>query len=463
MPCSLVKVVSFQEIEPRLAQLNPTLLDALGKIVADSKKRGTPLKLYIARYPYGAAIVDRGQFETPCDDSTCATCTDLKAQCSYSHIPLGVILQKSIEVFVDATSRGHYEVSPDGGGTVPLRVLGEGDLFGVFETLHSLLRENEARPPWSVSSGARSIWIIAPVGDRRITDVFGSRHKSHVDWMRGQSHWRLVQQTMKSEEWHSEVLFIGQGFVERVQAHQPGTDKLFELILTTGWRQSAALRHSSTIEGSLRQRYLDRYGRNNNSDFGDMYLFATACHLLAVSRGDAPAFEPAAAGRQEQGPFVAFEKDLHEVLKTIRKEQPAAPSRNGGNGRAEAHYPVVLQPNHLSADGDRGFYSFRCPSLPGLKLPRVTSYAELPSPVKTTLEDLVTENNNAIDLKQTLYFTQAGHYDINRPDSRFQWQEFLGHVREAQDLYKRQRLYIDSPFLVSGIRVVRGGPARAKP
>jgi len=101
--------------------------------------------------------------------------------------------------------------------------------------------------------------------------------------------------------------------------------------------------------------------------------------------------------------------------------------------------------------------------MPGLKLPRVTNYAELASPVKKTLEELASEDTNAIDLKQTSYFTKAGRFDLNKPESGFRWEEFLNQVRETRELYKRERLFVDSPFLVSGIRIVRGEPMRARP
>jgi len=126
--------------------------------------------------------VNRGTFETPCADPACATCSALRADCSYSHIPLAVVLGRSVEVFLDAPTS--MDAAGDAAGAVPLRVLSEGDLFGVFETLHSLLGEGEARPPWSVSSGSRSIWIIAPLGDRRITEALTARCGCHVDWSR---------------------------------------------------------------------------------------------------------------------------------------------------------------------------------------------------------------------------------------------------------------------------------------
>lgn len=454
MNCPHVKVVSLGDVASRLHALSPALADALARVVAERPKKGeAPLTLYTAAYPYGAAIVDRGHFMPPCG-TTCAGCAALLAGCSYSHIPLGLVLTNSVEVFIDSPAVPGATPGPDEQTSVPLRVLNEGNLFGVFETLQGLLQEVETRPPWSVSSGARSVWVVAPLKDKRIPEILAGRRGPHFDWLRTQSHWRLVQQCMREEDWHSEVLFIGASVLDRVRAHRPGTEKLFELILSTAWRQSAALRNSATIEASLRQQYLDGPASAVASIVGDMYLCATVCHLFAISRGDAPAFEPASRAKHVLGPFVGFERELHHALKTIKRDQHN--ESTGGNGRSKAHYPVVLQPTHLNSPGDRGYYSFRCPSLPGLRLPRIPNFAEVAFPVKKAVDGLAKASSNAIDLARTSYFTQSGRFDLNRPGSDFQWQEFLAHVSSDGQLYERERLFVDSPFLVSGARIVRG-------
>jgi hypothetical protein len=367
-----------------------------------------------------------------------------------------------VEVFLETTlGQSADVVTSDGGSTVPLRVLGPGELFGVFETLHHLLREDDSRPQWSVAAGTRSVWIIAPLKDKRISEVLSAQTDHDIDWARGDSHWRLIEQTTtRSDAWNTEILFLSKGLVERVEAHQPGTEQLFELILATGWRQSAALRRATTIDAALRQRYLDGPSQAVSSEFGEMYMFATVSHLFSISRGDAPAYEPAGGARQVHGPFVDFERQLHEALRSIKREGTTQSRGAGRDGRSEAHFPVVLQPVHLSAPNDRGFYSFRCPSLPGLRLPKIANYAELAAPVKQTVGALATfGGDNAVDLIASAYFTQAGRFDLRKPSSGFRWEEFLSHVRDAKDLYRPERLYLDSPFLVSLMRLVRSSAA----
>jgi len=450
MTCSGVVLTSFPEIRDRLTAAHPSLVEALGAIVEQKQKRGSPpLTLHLARYPYGASIVDRGTFLTPCQDPGCDGCRMLREDCSYSHIPLGAIVSRSVEVSLDAERRALNGATVPSTTPIPLRILETGNLFGVFETLQTILREGDAKPPWSVSAGSRSIWTVAPLGDRRIADCIEKECSSSVEWTSDTPHWLLVQQATVKENWHVEVLFLGKAFVDKVQNREPGTDKLFELVLATGWRQSAALRSFGTIESRLRQQYLSGPAQTITSELGDIYLFATICHLFAISRGDAPAFEPAASAPQSHGPFAAFEQTLYRVLKTIKGQRSAT------NGRADIAYPVVLQPVHLQNSGQYGFYSFRCPTLPGLALPRVKNFSDLVTPIRRSLQMLVRDAGSAIDLQRTTYFTQSGKFALTAPDTGLKWEDFLKHLQDDKDLFRKERLYTDSPFLISGVRLVR--------
>ena len=65
-----------------------------------------------------------------------------------------IILDKYFEVF--ATSNGRV---------IPLNVAKPGDMLGLFETIDSLYNLTFS-PPWSVSSGARSIFLLPKITDQ---------------------------------------------------------------------------------------------------------------------------------------------------------------------------------------------------------------------------------------------------------------------------------------------------------
>jgi hypothetical protein len=459
MGCGRVRTISFETIQPKLAVHHPRLATALSDILSAVKK-GTPPVLYSARYRYGQLIVNRGLFAPPCSSTTCTECRALKENCGFGHIPLAVILNNSVEVFVEhesAGQQGRAESNDATVRTVPLRMLSDGDMFGTFETLDALMGQRDGIPPWSVAAGARSIWVLSPLGDRRLSETLAEGAGCDIDWNRGDSHWRLVQQVAHRENWEVELLFIGKGFLERVAARSPGSQNLFSLILETGWEQSRSLRNGTTFEASLRRWYLDGPAQSVASEFGEMYLYATVCHIFSISRGDLPAYRPAGSARRQYGPFMQFERQLHEALKVIKKDTG---SKDTERKQAVAHYPVVVQPEHVEP-GSAGFYSFRCPSLPGLRLPKVSNYAELPLPIKRTLDAASGYESHELDHAAVTYFAQAGRYDMHKPTSRFRWQEFLAHVEPDSELFRPDRLYYDSPFLVAGLRLVRRAGANA--
>jgi hypothetical protein len=449
--CSSIRSLSATDLIPQVRQHNPRLADALAAITIPTPKGKKRLpehagwRCFVATYPYGATIVKRGQFQTPCAVADCADCAALARDCEYSPIPLGLLLSNSIEVHLEPKeaekSAGAREEADR--YTVPQRMLSVGETFGVFETLQAILGEAESRAPWSVSAGARSVWVLAPLGDQRMPQELGEIVNEDIDWTWSQMHWSLIAQAMRRSDWNVEIAFLPRQIVELLTKDDVSTKLLFEFLLETGWQQSAALRRMATIESGLRQTFLDQSAKRPSCDFEELYLFATICHLLAIGRGDAPAFEPAGAAKTEYGPFTGFEKQLHAALKGIRRKK-------------EAHYPVVLQPVHLNAKGDRGLYSFRCPSLPGLKRPEVDSYAELSPLVKKAMELMAADANHGVDLRASLCFTQTGKYDLKDDRSLVGWKTLLGHVRSSSDLFKKERLYFESSFLKGGLQIVRG-------
>lgn len=451
MGCPSIRSLSSAELISQIRPHNARLADALAAVTIPppkGKKRPAETvgwRSFVATYSYGSTIVERGQFCTPCGNAECADCAALASDCEYSRIPLGILLSNSIEVHLepDKPEKGAGASEEAELYTVPQRMLSVGEPFGVFETLQVILGEPEARAPWSVSAGARSVWVLAPLGDQRMPQVLGEIVNEEIEWNWFHMHWSLIAQAMRRSDWGVQIAFLPRQIVDLLTSDDASTKLLFEFLLETGWQQSAALRRMATIESGLRQKFLDHPAKSVSCDFDELYLFATICHLLAIGRGDAPAFEPAGAARAEYGPFKAFEAQLHAALKIIRRKK-------------EAHYPVVLQPVHLNAKGDRGLYSFRCPSLPGLKRPEVDSFAELSPLVKRAMELMPADTRHGVDLRASVCFTQTGKHDLKDDQSPIGWKTLLGHVQSSSDLFRKERLYFESSFLKGGLRIVRG-------
>src|SRR5215204_5555246 len=129
-----VKRVLWTEIRPALLEQGaaPTLVRAVDHLLATAM-RDEPLSVFVARYPYGELIVDRGEFRPPCarghgqGQTSCAACRELLKEVQYSAIPLSLPMDKPVEVFLD------LKWDPKEPRMAPLRLIRPGEPFGVFE------------------------------------------------------------------------------------------------------------------------------------------------------------------------------------------------------------------------------------------------------------------------------------------------------------------------------------------
>lgn len=438
MPCSATKALMFSQVERFLGPISPKILEALKRVCGDELAK-TPL-FYSAEYRYGDLIVREGKFVPPCGTHcSCAECKELVQSASYSHIPLAVITANSVEVFAGETRASKQ------GKTVPLRILAAGEMFGAFETLDYLLGVKQAPPQYSVSSGARSVWIIAPLGDVRLPKHLKEEAGTDVDWEPTEAHWSLVQTaTKQAAKWKTSVIVFSETFVRLLKENDLSGSAFRQLLLETGWQQSSSLRHTAAKNAYLRTWFLEGPAKTIPTPLGELYQFATICHLLSIAEGDYPAYQPIGISEQALGPFETFEPLLEKALSALKLKVP----------QAQHYYPVVLQPGHLSAQHSVGYYSFRCPSLLGPTALEVTNFSDTVGPIARTIQSLCeSKTGHAIDLDKTLFYAQAGRFDLKRPDSKLPWKELYSHVNHGFQP-SRKNVYTDSPFLVAGVRLV---------
>jgi hypothetical protein len=419
-----------------LKPTSPDLVEAIRQVCLDEEPT-TPL-FYLVEYSYADLLVKEGKFISPCGAYTsCSECRELIQQSSYSHIPLAVIRNSPVEVFDGDTKPSKQ------GRTVPLRILDPGEMFGVWETLDYLIGAKYPAPHYSLSAGARSVWILAPLGDVRLPRLLNEVAGSDVDWERNESHWSLIQSaTKKASQWKLSIIVFAEAFIRLLKDKRDSESTFRRIVLEAGWKQSSALRHTAVKNAQLRAWFLGGPAKSIPLPFGELYQFATICHLLSIAEGDYPAYQSIGISKQELGPFETFERLLDEALAALKVKAPSAPR----------YYPVIMQPGHLTKQHSTGYYSFRCPSLLGADVPEIANFSDTPGPISKTIQSLYeSKSGYSIDLEKTCFYSQAGRFDLKRPDSRLPWRELHKHVPEKS----RKNLYTDSPFMVAGVRLVR--------
>lgn len=278
------QLVTWQDVRERVKAINPELFDIIEQINPDSS-----LPLVLARYPYSSSIVHKGQMTlydpkqpnksvAPHEHSDPKIANGL----NYTPIPLGLLLNKSCEVFVNACGR-----------TVPLNLLYPGEIFGVYEVLDLL---NGCLHPsmCSLSAGARSAFMLPKItdtnGNRRIKKEFGINHPIPKNL---NEHWltfsNIVNQHPFQDYWSCEILYFCAPWYE----HEP-TDmawlKFRCYLYKHGWQQSSYARREETCGMILQALVMQAMQQRIRPK---LHVLDHVKQLVAISTSTVPGFVPA--------------------------------------------------------------------------------------------------------------------------------------------------------------------------
>lgn len=277
-----VEEVKWSEVKDEVYKVNPELAEK-----CDNVNQCGKYSLFKIKYPYGAYIVNRGEFHLPTKDGKLIPINDsripefLKKKLRYSHIPLSLIINSLSEVFVQIQNR---IVSPN--------VLLTGELFGLFELMHMLNQTSSLDMPiWNVSAGARSTVMIPSISDtvghNRIKKKLG------VDIYAPYSlsdHWQTfvdINKYSHNSNWNNSILvFSNEWFL---QPNDLGYSGFYNYLVNQCWKQFQLL-EDFTDFSLLWSFFIHAINLRNLKPRS--YLIDTVRHLILISKGSAIAFKP---------------------------------------------------------------------------------------------------------------------------------------------------------------------------
>lgn len=358
MSSHTIERLTWESAHNRVETVNPKLAELLTR-----KSRRLTKKqkcLFSARYPYGSMLVRKGHFCLPDSTPHDATRAECESSVGYSRIPLALVINNCVEVYVE---RHFNPLNLEAGEhrstiVVPLRILKKGELFGVFEVVDVLtFPPPSPSVPWEVSSGARTVHLLAPFADEKKIDAINvelgtSLSKNDIK----EDSWRLLRSVASrtSPQWHAEVLLFPKQWI---MGDDVDSRCFREHLYRLAWEQSINLRDAGVAESQVSEVILSL--RNTIRNLGQIALLhipPNLRHLVAIGMGTAIAFEPLAPHlklkRYELGPFG----ECQEFLLNHKYK---------GETKSFQSCPVILQPCHLRNSGDVGYYSISRPSLFG--------------------------------------------------------------------------------------------------
>lgn len=323
------RLISWTDIGKDVEKVNSDLATAITQSLSSQTQR--PMFLLLT-YPYGADIVSNNKF---CLPPGVGQLRDFAKNFAPAGVPLAVVLDKAVEIYTAGRN----------GLTHAMRVLYPGELFGAFEAADWLFDRTEPSvSTYSVSSGLRSVWIVAPL--RRLKRALGL---NQIETSFGMV--RSLLSSGESQDWTCRILCLP---VSVFRTNGP----LRDYVLRTAWIQSTVHRQQFGLDERIVQLGPKLEGKSYKTEFYWFAYVEVIKHIASIVRGLAAAYrawdEPPDIG----GPF---EKVKQEISKRAEKEK----IRNFPT-------PHILRPVQLRRAGDYGFYSFSedVPGLPlGVRLP----------------------------------------------------------------------------------------------
>jgi len=282
-PACILKEGTWLDFREKVKKVEPELFKIIEKISPDNK-----YKLIQADYLFGESITDLGTICVPNQNGRLVRLDDLsvssklKDQLGYCPTPLILQLENASEVFVDAEGR-----------IIPLNVFHEGDLYGLYEILVPFTG-CLAIPCWSITSGARSVFMASKVSDaighKKLKKEYGltiESPKSLAD------QWHVIKELAncikKENPWKTKVLIFTKKWFEDKKDNIHWL-QFQNYLMKKAWWQSRSNR--ADIEYSITWERLAKEVKTKKLR-PNSYIVDTVKHLMLLTTGMRPGFRPA--------------------------------------------------------------------------------------------------------------------------------------------------------------------------
>jgi hypothetical protein len=182
---------------------------------------------------------------------------------------------------------------------------------------------------------------------------------------------------------------------------------------------------------------------------GELFQYATVKHLLAMAEGLASVYRVSDGGETDAGPFRQFSSYLRSALERMHL----------------AYQPVIMQPGQLEKDGAVGYYSLRCPSLPGPKPPKhKDSFADIASSYRHVLKEIEGTLDRPLSDEHLTFYVKPTTDKTNMPTGVLSSADLpMADFFPGQKTKQIDSIFLSSPFLLAVARVVKPNRGAQRP
>lgn len=413
---SYMQEFTWKQIRADVKNVNPELANVIDEI--DPGKEYTIFKL---TYPYGAEILQKGNLFLPNKNGDLIPIQEhdsyIKDKLGYNLFsnPVGMVTKGSAELFLELDDRlvQFYGIVPSG------------KIFGLWRILSSPPHHHPSFL-WSLSSGARSVFMLP-----RVTDSGGyARLRKHflidVDKPKDAlGHWEIFRRIANSSKnkdlWNMEILFFSKKWFEDMDKKKMQPFALY--IYKTGWKGSEFWRNKFFLDILLSM--LQKQEKLKPT----IHIVNTVKYLVTMACGSVSGFAPAI-----DNSFAPIER-IQEAFLDVYKLQDYA--------------PIIMQPYFFDMYNPNArpvYYSLRFPTSIEFSLKsseKTTVITELFS-VKSLLSRYLYEiSRNYFNLKDTVFYDiiQKAKYDFFHIDT----EKYQG-IKENKEIPKEDESFMNKKF-----------------
>ncbi len=390
--------VYWEDIRDRVAKVEPDVVPIIDELSPDQS-----YPLYITYYPYGTLIGDTKHLFLPNTEgelhclSDSSTAKDVQNDLVYGKdsSPLGMVLDKNVEVFIDLKSENI---------TMPWLIYKPGTFFPFGRILN--IKNNRIYAPNGIltaTAGARSVFMLPNIGCR--THHANLQRDFNIKSPAPQSlyeHWHLFKELINSKavvsDWKACILYFSEKWV--TQLHNDNAWLRFKTYLhELAWQDCAYHRNRFYYDITFAVIQNKRNLRPNP------YLADTARHLFTIALGDAISYTP--AENSDALPMDILQQAFVESY-GLKK-----------------YYPSIMQPTKFNFEKDQHpvYYSLQhpCNDIFSPKSRKVSSTLfdihELEHIMRIFIDELGKEGSMCSDttLNQIIHTIEFNYYH-NKPD-----------------------------------------------
>lgn len=295
-----VEQLTWDEIKKPLEKINRELTSVINQLSPNKK-----LKLYRFRYPYMTKISDRNGLNVPTKNGGVINLShqsipaEIRNDLSYSSLPLGLILNNSVEVYGEI-----------GKNITTLGVFKAGVPLGLLEVLEPK-KSFCIRNVWDISAGLRSAFMLPSIGDntshnRLMSSVncFAAKPPSTFNHSELFSH---IVHNNPNETWYVDILFFSKAWFENNKKNSKDYHWLkFYYFLHQYLFQYTGIPRNGLTFDFVWHTFANLLTEIHNKP--DPYVLDTVKHLIKLSIGELPGFGPST---DDQGGPFSLVKDAY--------------------------------------------------------------------------------------------------------------------------------------------------------